>query len=127
MCEKSVIKGGSPTTGFLKFGTSGPLKEFYTGLAGNNIIDALFMSGLGLIGACLILGIGVKVAALSGVLLLMMMWSAVLPGENNPVIDDHVIYSVALLGIMANNNNQVFGLGKWWQSKPLVKKYRILA
>lgn len=127
LCEKSVAEGGSPTTGFLSFATKGPLKEFYSGLAGNAIVDFLFMAGLGLIGICLILGIGVKIAAVSGILMMLMMWSAVLPGENNPLIDDHIIYSVVLLGILLVNKSQVWGLGQWWQKQSLVKNYPILA
>ncbi len=127
LCKKSAAKGGSPTTGFLKFAAKGPLKETYNNLAGNKIVDVLFMSGLLLIGLSLLTGVGVKIAAVSGVLLMLLMWSAVLPGENNPVLDDHIIYAVVLLGIMKSNKEQVWGLGKWWQKQPIVKKYPILA
>lgn len=127
LCEKSVAKGGSPTTGFLKFGTSGPLKDFYSGLAGNALVDFLFMAGLLLIGLSLISGIGVKVACISGIALMLMMWSAVLPGENNPLIDDHIVYAVVLFGVMQVNGSQVWGLGQWWQKQTLVKKYPVLS
>lgn len=127
MCEKSVAKGASPTTGFLKFATKGPLKEFYGNLAGNKLVDIAFMSGLLLIGLCLITGIGIKVASVSGILLLIMMWSAVLPPENNPILDDHIIYAIVLFGVMKVNKTQVWGLGKWWQSQSIVKKYPLLA
>lgn len=127
MCDKSVAKGGSATNGFLKNATSGPLEDFYKGLAGNTAVDVLFMGGLLLIGLALVSGVGVKVASVSGVLMLMMMWSAVLPPANNPVLDDHVVYSVVLLGVMATNSSQVWGLGKWWQQQEVVKKMPILA
>lgn len=127
LCEKSVAKGGSATTGFLKFGTSGPLEDFYKDLAGNKVVDFLFMSGLLLIGLSLVSGIGVKVAVVSASLMLLMMWSAVLPGENNPVLDDHIVYIIALIGVMYANKEQVWGLGKWWQSQDIVKKYPYLA
>lgn len=127
LCEKSAAKGGSPTTGFLKFGTSGPLADFYQDLAGNKVVDFLFMAGLLLIGLSLTLGIGVKVASVSGILLLMMMWSAAFPGDNNPLIDDHIVYSAALLGVMFTNDSQVWGFGKWWQQQNIVKKYPFLA
>lgn len=127
MCDKAAINGGSPTSGFLKFGTYGPLQDFYSGLAGNGFVDFLFMAGLGSIGICLILGIGIRIATLSGVLMMLMMWSAMLPPKNNPLLDEHIVYSIALLGILASNKEQVYGLGKWWQSLPLVKKYSILA
>lgn len=125
-CAKAVVEGGSPTTGFLKFGTDGPLANFYQGLAGNGFVDFMFMFGLFAIGTALILGIGMKIAVVTGSLLLMMMWSASIWPENNPFMDDHVIYSVALFGLLFVNDNQKLGLGKWWSKTKLVKNYPIL-
>ena len=51
------------------------------------------MLGLLGIGVALILGIGMRVAAVAGALLLVLMWTAVLPPENNPFMDDHLIYA----------------------------------
>lgn len=127
LCAKSVAKGGSPTTGFLKFAAKGPFQSFYNGIAGDKVTDFLFMAALGLIGITLVLGIGVMIASISGMLLLLMMWSAVLPGENNPVIDDHIVYIFVLIGVLMANKNQVWGLGKWWQKQALVRKIPVLA
>lgn len=127
MCEKSVVGGGSPTTGFLSYATKGPLADFYSGMAGNTIVDWLFMVGLLMIGVALILGIGIRVAVGSGILLLTMMWSSMLPPANNPVIDEHIIYIAVLAGIYLTNKDQVWGLGKTWQSKDFVKKMKWLA
>src|SRR6476660_2941194 len=44
------IHGGSPTLGFLKFGTKGPLADFYQSFAGDTWADWLFMLGLAGIG-----------------------------------------------------------------------------
>lgn len=126
LCEKAWLNGGSPTAGFLEFGTKGPLADFYQSLAGNAFIDVLFMAGLLLIGFALIVGIGMKLATVSGVLLLMMMYSALLLPENNPVVDDHVIYSLVLLGLLAANRRQVWGLRNWWVKQSLVKRLPIL-
>ena len=126
MCQKAWIEGGSPTVGFLKFATKGPLAEFYQGLAGNNLIDWLFMSGLLLIGSALILGIGMKIATLTGSLLLIMMWSASLLPDNNPILDDHIVYVFILLALGATNTQQVLGLRAWWVKQDIVKKYPIL-
>ncbi len=125
-CEKAWVNGGSPTSGFLNFGTRGPFADFFQGLAGNSFIDFLFMAGLFLIGTALILGIGVKIAAASGILLLMMMWAAVLPPENNPVLDDHVIYSGLLVVLVLANQNQRLGFGKSWRKQDFVKRMPIL-
>jgi thiosulfate dehydrogenase [quinone] large subunit len=125
-CDKAWVKGGSPTEGFLKFGTRGPLAEIYQGLAGNAFVDTLFMVGLLGISLALILGIGIKIAVFSGALLFMMMWSAALPPENNPVLDNHIIYIAALFVILFNNSTQVLGLGSKWNKQELVKKYPVL-
>src|SRR3954447_19309383 len=94
------IHGGSPTAGFLGFGTKGPLSGFYQSLAGNAVIDWLFMLALLGIGVALILGIGMRIAAVSGAALLIMMWSAVLPPANNLFMDDHIVYAL-VLGLLA--------------------------
>lgn len=126
MCENAWVEGGSPTTGFLKFAAKGPLEGFYSSLAGNTLVDILFMAGLFLIGFALVLGIGMKIATLSGVLLMLMMWSAVLPGENNPVLDDHIINIIILIGLLLANDRQKWGLRNWWVKQPLVKRYPVL-
>ena len=51
------------------------------------------MLGLAGIGIALIAGIGMRIAAVAGGLLLVLMWTAVLPPENNPFMDDHLIYA----------------------------------
>jgi thiosulfate dehydrogenase [quinone] large subunit len=126
MCSKAWLEGGSPTEGFLKFGTKGPLKDFYSGLAGNTVIDILFMAGLLLIGIALISGVATKVAAISGSLLLLMMWSATILPENNPIIDDHIIYIFALMAILHGNDNQKWGLKNWWSKQVIAKKIPLL-
>lgn len=126
MCSKAWLEGGSPTLGFLKFGTDGPLAEFYQGLAGNSFIDWLFMLGLLGIGLALLFGVGVRIATVSGSLLLAMMWSAALPPANNPILDDHLVYILVLAGIHVTNGNQVWGMRKWWVKQPVVKNLPIL-
>jgi thiosulfate dehydrogenase [quinone] large subunit len=125
-CQKAVINGGSPTEGFLKFATGGPLADFYQSLAGNPFVDFLFMAGMCGIGFALLLGIGMRIATVSGVLLMLMMWSSMLLPENNPIIDEHIIYSFALVGLLLANNNQKLGYGALWAKTSLVKKFPIL-
>ena len=123
--EKAWVAGGSPTTGFLT-SASGTFAPVFNSLAGNMLIDWLFMTGLCLIGLGLLLGIGVRLASYSGSLLLFMMWLAVFPPKTNPVIDDHIIYILALLGILSSDAGSVFGFGKSWKKSKLVKQYPIL-
>src|SRR3954447_8817946 len=120
------IHGGSPTAGFLGFGTKGPLSGFYQGLAGNPAIDWLFMLGLLGIGVALILGVGMRIAAGSGALLLVMMWSAVLPPANNLFMDDHIVYALVLGLLALIGAGRTFGLGKVWEKIPFVQDHGYL-
>ncbi|WP_262286513.1 DoxX family membrane protein [Micromonospora sp. MA102] len=116
------INGGSPTKGFLTFGAAGPFKGFYQEIAGAAWADWLFMLGLLGIGVALLLGIGTRLAAVAGGLLLLMMWTAVLPPENNPVMDDHLIYAGLLAGLALVNAGDTLGLGRAWAKLPAVAR-----
>jgi len=121
--EKAAwINGGSPTKGFLGKAVAGPFKNFYNGFAGAGWADWLFMLGLLGIGVALILGIGMRVAAVAGGLLLVLMWTAVLPPANNPFMDDHLIYAGTIAGLALTQAGDTIGLGKWWGDTALVKK-----
>jgi thiosulfate dehydrogenase [quinone] large subunit len=120
------IHGGSPTFGFLKFGAVGPFKDFYNSIAGQTWADWLFMLGLLGIGLALVLGVFVNVAAGAGVVLLVMMWSVVLPPANNPFMDDHLIYAGTLVLLALLGAGRWLGLGAYWEKLPLVKRSSIL-
>ena len=124
--DKSWLLGNSPTLGFLKLGTKGPLAVFYQSIAGNPVVDWLFMLGLLGIGLALILGMGIKIASYSGTLLMILMWSAALPPKNHPFLDEHIVYALALISMNYVKAGHYFGLGKWWSSTKLVKKHPIL-
>lgn len=126
-CSSAWLEGGSPTAGFLQFATDGPFAEFYQGLAGNPLTDWLFMMGLLGIGLALTLGIGMRIAVVSGVTLLMMMWSAALPPENNPIIDQHIVYSLVLIGLLMVNKSQKLGFGSSWNKTTIVRRLPFLA
>ena len=116
------LDGGSPTEGFLTKGTAGPFKGAYESIAGAGWADALFMLGLLGIGVALILGVAMRIAAASGALLLVLMWTAVLPPANNPFMDDHLIYAM-VLGILAlTGAGHTLGLGRRWEALPIVQR-----
>ena len=48
------------------------------------------MAGLFGIGVALILGIGMRIATVSAVIMLFLMYLASFPMTTNPIIDDHV-------------------------------------
>jgi thiosulfate dehydrogenase [quinone] large subunit len=116
------IHGGSPTQGFLAFAAKGPLKGLYNNVAGQAWADWLFMLGLLGIGAALMLGIAMRPAAVAGSVLLVLMWSAVLPPDSNPFMDDHLVYAFALVLVAALGAGRTLGLGTAWERLPLVQQ-----
>lgn len=94
--ENSWLNGGSPTTGYLSFATEGPVAVFFQGLAGIPLIDWMFMLGLLFIGLTLLLNKYVFWGAIAGIVLMLLMWLSTFPPENNPLIDDHIVYALVL-------------------------------
>ena len=124
--ERSWLNGGSPTRGFLANSASGPFEGLYKDIAGAGWADWLFMLGLAAIGTALILGIGMRVAAASGALLYVLMWTVALPPETNPIVDDHIIGALVLIALALVHAGDTFGLGRWWKRQPIVQHNRWL-
>jgi thiosulfate dehydrogenase (quinone) large subunit len=120
------IHGGRPTPGFLRSSARGPLKGLYQQLAGAAWVDWIFMLALAGVGIALILGIGMRIAAVAGALLLVMMWSVVLPPENNPFMDYRLVYALLLIGLALENAGDTLGLGRWWGRTRLVRRAPML-
>ena len=99
------INGGSPTTGFLTHGVKGPFLDYFNSLAGMPIVDWLFMSGLLFIGLTLLLNRYVLLGAISGVIMMVLMWLALLLPENNPIVDEHIVYALVLAFLAIKSRN----------------------
>ena len=54
------------------------------------------------------------------------MWAAALLPENNPFMDDHLVYALVLIGLMFSEAGNTWGLGRRWSSTSLVQRYPIL-
>lgn len=121
--DAAWIHGGSPTSGFLGHAANGPFASFYNSFAGAAWADWLFMIGLLGIGAALMLGIGMRIATISGAVMLMLMWSAVLPPANNPFMDDHLIYALGLVVLTLIGAGKTFGFGRRYEALPLVANH----
>ncbi len=95
--EKAWIHGGSPTFGFLSFATKGPFADIFKSMAGVAVVDWLFMLGLLGIGIALLFRKTVVWGSICGSIMLFLMYLAVLLPENNPIIDEHLIYILVLM------------------------------
>ena len=116
--ERAWLNGGSPTNGFLS-NASGAFGGMFRSMAGASpFLDWLFMAGLLGIGIALITGAGLKLAAITGTLLVFMMWLASFPlgqeGQTNPITTTHWLEAAAMIIAAATRAGDTFGLGKWW-------------
>ena len=131
--ERAWINGGKPAQGFLggvtgPEGTS-PFKGFFT-IFINPFGDVLFMLGLLGIGVAMIAGAGLRIAAVSGTLLMIFMYLAEWPffvqGNTNPFIDSHWVEALLLIIAAVTLAGDTWGVGKWWGGLDLVKKNKWL-
>jgi thiosulfate dehydrogenase (quinone) large subunit len=135
--ERAWINGGSPTKGFLSRVAVGPFEDTFHAWAGAPWADWLFMLGLLGIGIALTLGIGLRIAAVGGTVMMALMWAAEWPldkltsaGEpsmsTNPIVDYHIIYALALIAMAVVYAGRTWGLGRRWAGLPFVQRNRWL-
>ena len=127
------LNGGSPTTGFLGGTNVGPLQGVFQALAGQAIVDWLFMLGLLGVGVALILGVALRPAAVAGVTMLTLMYLASWPfatiaggqptGSTNPLVDDHVIDSIAIIIVAALAAWAIGPISRRWSELSIVKSH----
>jgi len=122
------INGGSPTFGFLNFGVSedNPFQGFFNSIAGDAWTNWLFMLGLLGIGVALLLGIGMRFAAVAGAVLYLMMWAASFPLENNPIVDVHLLGAISVVVLGLTLTGDTWGLGTQWAKTNIVRKFPVL-
>ncbi|MGA5298291.1 DoxX family membrane protein [Nucisporomicrobium flavum] len=134
---RAWINGGSPTKGFLSHVDLGPFQGTFNSMAGNVVVDWLFMLGLLGIGVALILGIGMRIAAAAATLMMAFMWFAEFPlaqhtstgepsGSNNPITDYHFMYALGAIVAALTYAGHTWGLGRWWAQLPFVQRNRWL-
>jgi thiosulfate dehydrogenase [quinone] large subunit len=134
---RAWVNGGSPTKGFLSSVDAGPFQSVAHSIAGTWWADGLFMVGMFAVGIALIAGIGLRVSAVSGGLIMANMWLAEFPlaqhtatgtasGSTNPITDYHLIYIAVLIVLAAAYAGHTWGLGRRWAKLPIVQKNRWL-
>ena len=126
--DAAWLNGGSPTEGFLTFGVpaDNPFQGMFNSMAGQAWVDWLFMLGLLGIGVTLLLGVAMRIGTAAGALMYAFMYAAVLPLENNPVVDDHLVGVIVMVVLALGAAGTTWGLGHWWNRTGVVKKYPVL-
>jgi len=122
------INGGTPSQGFLKSpAVVGPFKPFFAAIA-SPTTDVLFMLGMLAVGAAVILGIGLRVSAIAGTIILLFMYLAEWsfgPGaaSTNPVVDYHIIFALSLIVVAVLSAGDAWGLGRSWKRLTIVQNH----
>ena len=125
------IRGGTPSQGFLNSpAVIGPFKPFFAAIA-SPTTDVLFMIGMLAIGVAVILGIGLRISAVTGTVILLFMYLAEWSfGPNaastNPLVDYHIIFALSLIVVAVLSAGDGWGLGVAWKRLPVVQNHRWL-
>ncbi|MBG6237826.1 thiosulfate dehydrogenase [quinone] large subunit [Mycetocola sp. CAN_C7] len=125
--ERAWVNGGTPSQGFLlSDGVVGPLKGFFTAIA-SPASDILFQLAMLGIGVAVMLGIGLRVSAIVGSFLMVMMYLAEWPfiangASTNPIVDYHIIYALSLVVVAVLHSGDTWGLGRQWKHLPIVRR-----
>ncbi|GAA1907135.1 DoxX family membrane protein [Streptomyces sodiiphilus] len=134
--ETAWGNGGSPAGGYLAH-VDGPMASTYHGWAGAVWVDWLYMAGMLGLGLALLAGVALRVTAASGTLMMAMMWLGQWPPgrelsdgspsmSTNPLLDQHVVYALAMIALALCSAGRVWGLGRYWSRLPVVSTHRWL-
>ncbi len=132
---KAWINGGSPTKGFLNGVAVGPFQSTAHAIAGTWWADWLFMLGLLGIGVALMAGVAVRIAAVSGVVMLAGMYLATFPlaqfdstgaatSSTNPFVDEHLTEALVVTVLALTYAGTTWGAGRIWARLPFVSEHR---
>ena len=118
--ERAWVAGSSPTEGYLG-SIESPLAGGFAALSGP-AVDWLFMLGMLGTGLALLLGIGLRVAAVAGGLLMLSLWLSTWPfaaGSQNPLVDQHLVFTALLAALALTRAGDTWGLGRAWAASPV--------
>lgn len=128
LCEKAWVNGGHVTEGYLVYGGNpgSPFHEFFVNLGAQRWTDWVFMAGLLGIGFALMTGVGTKLALFAGPVMLVFMYLTQMWPTTNPILDDHIVQALAIIGIvLVELGHQSIGFGTWWRKKVGVKHWTV--
>ncbi|WP_234320443.1 hypothetical protein [Streptomyces sp. SBT349] len=132
--EGAWVNGGSPAAGYLGGISGGPMESTYNGWAGDVWVDWAYMGGMLGLGLALVAGIGLRLAAVGGTMMMLFLWVGEFPPakhlsdgsptmSTNPVVDQHIVYAAAMIVVAACSAGRVWGLGRAWERLPVVSRF----
>ena len=105
------------------------LQGLYAWLASDGVlpfVDFINEWGLTLLGISLIVGIAVRLSAVLGALMMFLYWFPVLTFpyvDHGYLVDDHIVYALALLYFAAVGAGRYYGLGERCARLPFFARY----
>jgi len=112
------LQGAKTFTGFFQWLASPNLLPF---------INFVNEWGLTLLGLALILGIFVRLSSILGAILMFLYYLPILqfpyPNPYSFLIDEHIIYLIALLALASLRAGRVWGLENWCSNLPICSKF----
>jgi thiosulfate dehydrogenase (quinone) large subunit len=118
--DESWLAGHSPTSGYLA-GVDGWFAGPFNAMSGQLWVDALFVVGMGTVGLALVSGVTMRLAALGAGALMGSLYLTSLPLENNPFVDEHLIYATVAVALAAVGAGDALGFGRAWKRLPVVR------
>lgn len=123
-----VLNPAWSAAGYLKGAKTFP--EFYHWLITPDILPITnFLNewGLTLIGVAIILGICVRMAGILGALLMILYYFPILVfpkiGTTAYLIDEHIIFAIGFLLLVAFKAGKIWGLEQWCSALPICKRF----
>ena len=134
MCDAAFFAGGSPTWGYLNFGTQGSKTAgLFTWLATDNpgdigVADFLYLGALLIAGITFILGIAMRLGTFAGAGLMVSIYlaSSVWP-QFNPFLNENLIYALVMIALAAVGAGRYLGLADTWRNSSVVERFPFLA
>ena len=91
------------------------------------IVDFINEWGLLLLGISLIFGVFVRLSSILGVVLMLLYYFPILdfpyPNPYSFIVDEHIIYALALLVLTAWRAGRIYGLENWCANLPICSKF----
>ncbi|WP_338730166.1 DoxX family membrane protein [Haladaptatus sp. DJG-WS-42] len=103
-----------------------PFTALWPTLAGLPAVDLLVQWGLTLTGLCLLLGVFVRFSAFWASTMMVMFWASSLPLSHGILVDEHIVYILALGCLSAFGAGRIAGLDARLEQSAVAAEHRWL-